>query len=211
MSQARKADAKSLQDFSEKNKNIEGTNPRRMNEFLLELTKIGDESGPYNYVDIPTDKLKFQQQQEQLAYSDRMEISPEHLVDEGKETFMVASHPSELLSNWSESVFSFLPRTSDVVDAMHATHEKAKDSALNDIGSLPIEVSDERDTYTESGFTMGALAEIIKAEHDFDSHTFKLALYTSSASLGASTTAYSTSNEISITEKSPYFNLLVFI
>jgi hypothetical protein len=167
VSQARKADAKSLQDFSEKNKNIEGTNPRRMNEFLLELTKIGDESGPYNYVDIPTDKLKFQQQQEQRAYSNRMEISPEHLVDEGKETFMVASHPSELLSNWSESVFSFLPRTSDVVDAMHATHEKAKDSALNDIGSLPIEVSDERDTYTESGFTMGALAEIIKAEHDF--------------------------------------------
>ena len=46
--------------------------------------------------------------------------------------------------------------------------------------------------------------ELFKAEHDFDSHTFKLALYTSSASLGASTTAYSTSNEISNTSGSAY-------
>ena len=39
--------------------------------------------------------------------------------------------------------------------------------------------------------------ELFKAEHDFDSHTFKIALFTSSASLSASTTAYSTSNEAS--------------
>ena len=42
--------------------------------------------------------------------------------------------------------------------------------------------------------------EILEAEHNFTAssgNTFKLALYTSSASLGASTTAYTTSNEVS--------------
>ena len=39
--------------------------------------------------------------------------------------------------------------------------------------------------------------EILKAIHDFTSDTFKIALYTNSASLGASTTAYTTSNETS--------------
>lgn len=39
--------------------------------------------------------------------------------------------------------------------------------------------------------------ELLEAEHDFTADTFKIALYTSSATLGASTTAYSTSNEVS--------------
>ena len=42
--------------------------------------------------------------------------------------------------------------------------------------------------------------ELMEAKHNFlnsGGDTFKLALYTSSASLGASTTAYTTSNEIS--------------
>ena len=42
--------------------------------------------------------------------------------------------------------------------------------------------------------------EILKAEHNFTAssgNTFNLALYTSSASLGAATTAYTTSNEAS--------------
>ena len=39
--------------------------------------------------------------------------------------------------------------------------------------------------------------ELFEATHDFTSDTFKIALFTSSANLGASTTAYSTSNEIS--------------
>lgn len=41
--------------------------------------------------------------------------------------------------------------------------------------------------------------ELMTATHDFSaaSNVFKLALYTSSASLGASTTAYTTSNEVS--------------
>ena len=42
--------------------------------------------------------------------------------------------------------------------------------------------------------------EILQAEHNFTAttgDTFNLALYTSSASLGASTTAYTTSNEVS--------------
>ena len=39
--------------------------------------------------------------------------------------------------------------------------------------------------------------ECLEAEHDFTADTFKVALYTSSATLGASTTAYSTTNEVS--------------
>lgn len=39
--------------------------------------------------------------------------------------------------------------------------------------------------------------ELMEGVHDFTSHTFKLALFTSSATLDASTTAYSTTNEVS--------------
>jgi len=42
--------------------------------------------------------------------------------------------------------------------------------------------------------------ELMQALHDFDNpggNTFKIALYTSSATLGASTTAYSSTNEVS--------------
>ena len=39
--------------------------------------------------------------------------------------------------------------------------------------------------------------ELLTGTHDFSSDTFKIALYTSAANLGADTTAYSTSNEIS--------------
>ena len=49
--------------------------------------------------------------------------------------------------------------------------------------------------------------ELLQGKHSFESsggHTFKLALFTSSASLGAGTTAYSTSNEISNTSGSAY-------
>ena len=49
--------------------------------------------------------------------------------------------------------------------------------------------------------------EILVGTHNFTAssgHTFKIALYTSSASLGAGTTAYSTSNEISNTSGSAY-------
>ena len=40
-------------------------------------------------------------------------------------------------------------------------------------------------------------AEILDEGHDLVADTLKIALYTSSATLGASTTAYSTSNEVS--------------
>lgn len=39
--------------------------------------------------------------------------------------------------------------------------------------------------------------ELLEGVHDFTTHTFKMALYTSSATLGAATTAYSATNEIS--------------
>ncbi len=39
-------------------------------------------------------------------------------------------------------------------------------------------------------------AEILDEQHDLVADTIKIALYTSSASLGAATTAYSTSNEV---------------
>ena len=49
--------------------------------------------------------------------------------------------------------------------------------------------------------------ELLQGKHSFESsggHTFKRALFTSSASLGAATTDYSTSNEISNTSGSAY-------
>ena len=49
--------------------------------------------------------------------------------------------------------------------------------------------------------------EILVGTHNFTAssgNTFKIALFTSDASLGASTTAYSTSNEISNTSGSAY-------
>lgn len=39
--------------------------------------------------------------------------------------------------------------------------------------------------------------QLLKGEHDFDVDTFKIALYTSSATLDTSTTVYTTSNEVS--------------
>ena len=38
--------------------------------------------------------------------------------------------------------------------------------------------------------------ELLEAEHDFTADTFKVALYADTATLGASTTAYSTSDEV---------------
>ena len=49
--------------------------------------------------------------------------------------------------------------------------------------------------------------ELLKGVHDFTAttgNTFKLALYTSSATLGAGTTAYTTSNEITNTSGTAY-------
>ncbi len=49
--------------------------------------------------------------------------------------------------------------------------------------------------------------DLLKGFHDFDSSggdTFKIALFTSSATLGASTTDYSTTNEITNTSGSAY-------
>ena len=49
--------------------------------------------------------------------------------------------------------------------------------------------------------------EVLVGTHNFTAttgHTFKIALFTSSATLGASTTAYSTSNEITNTSGTPY-------
>ena len=40
-------------------------------------------------------------------------------------------------------------------------------------------------------------SELFNKEHDMDTDTFKIALYTSSATLSAATTAYSATNEVS--------------
>ena len=53
--------------------------------------------------------------------------------------------------------------------------------------------------------------ELMQALHDFDNpagNTFKIAMYTSSATLGASTTAYSTTNEVTGTNYSAGGNTL---
>ena len=47
-------------------------------------------------------------------------------------------------------------------------------------------------------------SEILDEQHDIEADTNKIALYTSSASLGAATTAYSSSNEISNASGSAY-------
>lgn len=50
-----------------------------------------------------------------------------------------------------------------------------------------------------TAFCTSFKSELMSALHDFDNpggNTFKIALYTSSATLGASTTAYSSSNEV---------------
>ena len=55
--------------------------------------------------------------------------------------------------------------------------------------------------------------ELLQGKHSFESsggHTFKIALFTSSASLGAATTDYSTSNEISLFAWIPPKDLLKF-
>lgn len=57
-------------------------------------------------------------------------------------------------------------------------------------------------------------SQLMSALHDFDNpggNTFKVALYTSSATLGASTTAYSTSNEITGTGYSAGGNTLTSV
>lgn len=57
-------------------------------------------------------------------------------------------------------------------------------------------------------------SELMSALHDFDNpggNTFKIALYTSSATLGASTTAYSTSNETTGTGYSAGGNTLTSV
>lgn len=46
-------------------------------------------------------------------------------------------------------------------------------------------------------FCTSAKAEFLGGVHDLDTDTIKIALFTSSATLGASTTAYSTTNEVS--------------
>ena len=56
--------------------------------------------------------------------------------------------------------------------------------------------------------------ELMEAKHNFlnsGGNDFKLALYTSSASLGAGTTAYTTSNEVSGTGYSAKGSSLTFI
>ncbi len=56
--------------------------------------------------------------------------------------------------------------------------------------------------------------EILKGVHDFTASsgdTFKMALYTSSASLGASTTAYSSTNEVSGTNYTAKGNTLTSV
>jgi len=57
-------------------------------------------------------------------------------------------------------------------------------------------------------------SQLMSALHDFDNpggNTFKIALYTSSATLGASTTVYSTSNEVTGTGYSAGGNTLTSV
>ena len=68
VSQAKSAGVQGLGNF--KKKNIAGGTPTRMNDFLLELSKIGDGEGPSRRVEMPIDDIEFQNQQQKRAYSD---------------------------------------------------------------------------------------------------------------------------------------------
>lgn len=65
-----------------------------------------------------------------------------------------------------------------------------------------------------TAMTTSFKSELMSALHDFDNpggNTFKIALYTSSATLGASTTAYSATNEVSGTGYSAGGNTLTSV
>lgn len=53
--------------------------------------------------------------------------------------------------------------------------------------------------------------ELLEGVHDFTTHTFKIALYSSSATLDATTTAYSTTNEVSGTNYTAGGNTLTVV
>ena len=65
-----------------------------------------------------------------------------------------------------------------------------------------------------TAMTTSFKSELMSALHDFDNpggNTFKIALYTSSATLGASTTAYSATNEVTGTGYSAGGNTLTSV
>lgn len=51
--------------------------------------------------------------------------------------------------------------------------------------------------WTGNTICLTFLRDLLKAKHDFDSHTFKLALYDEDATLNFSTTDYTATNEVS--------------
>lgn len=53
--------------------------------------------------------------------------------------------------------------------------------------------------------------ELLEGVHDFTTHTFKIALYSSSATLDATTTAYSATNEVSGTNYTAGGNTLTVV
>lgn len=55
-----------------------------------------------------------------------------------------------------------------------------------------------------TAFCTSAKVDLFNARHNFGSHTFKLALYVDAASLGASTTAYSSTNEAAVSGGTGY-------
>lgn len=48
----------------------------------------------------------------------------------------------------------------------------------------------------QQGYTQSFLRDLLKGKHDFESHTFKIALYTDAADLSPLTTNYTTTGEV---------------
>ena len=156
----------SLEDYVLNKKDIGLENkPKRLNEVIAGLGGIGAFRGPQ--IVEPGELDEVTETAQERAYSNKMAIPQQCLVDEGGQTFMLASHPSELLATWSEHVFSHLSPTPHVMQAMHDAHDKAEIRARNDVGTLPTLPEDrERDTLSEAGLSLGSIAETIKGAHD---------------------------------------------
>jgi len=183
VSGALNAGAKKFREFDKPSITGEPRVKRRFNDYLLGLDEMGDNvRGAARTVAVAPDigpgsddpespenlpRLEYEQEQRRRAYSDRIEVPREYIVDQGRKSYVVASHPAELLADWSDSIFHHLPRTNDVNEAMEMTHEEAESLASSDLGSTLAPTSEQRDYASESGLSVGAIASIARAEHDF--------------------------------------------
>ena len=148
-------------DFISGHKNPDGNQPMRLNDVLGETEEMGRFRSRTQ-----ADADEQAEEAQKRARSTRLPVPLQCIVDTGPEAFMVASHPAELLAAWHDNVLGLLPRTHEVSQARHQLYTDAENKASDVVGDIPISLDEERDTTSESGLSVGTIAEIAKAEHD---------------------------------------------